>query len=160
GTRGTGPLQFNTPHAISVDAKGMVYVADRGNSRIQVLDNDLNLKSIYDNVGAPWAVCISNGPHQYLYSSNSFPTGNNFDQAPTPHSSHSRRERSRSTRMPTRSRFPPTRFWEKSPAWRRTREGTSSCTRGPATPSRRSATSAPFITTVRVSFSSIRTASS
>jgi hypothetical protein len=83
GTRGNGPLQFSTPHAISVDARGMVYVADRGNSRIQVLDNDLNLKSIYDNVGAPWAVCISNGPHQYLYSSNSFPTGNNFDQAAT-----------------------------------------------------------------------------
>ena len=83
GTRGTGPLQFNTPHAIAVDAKGLVYVADRGNSRIQVLDNDLNLKSIYDNVGAPWAVCISNGPHQFLYSSNSFPTGNNFDQAAT-----------------------------------------------------------------------------
>jgi hypothetical protein len=83
GTRGNGPLQFNTPHAIAVDAKGLVYVADRGNSRIQVLDNDLNLKSIYDSVGAPWAVCISSGPHQYLYSSNSFPTGNNFDQAPT-----------------------------------------------------------------------------
>jgi NHL repeat-containing protein len=81
GTRGNGPLQFSTPHAISVDAKGLVYVADRGNSRIQVLDNDLTLKSIYDTVGAPWAVCISNGPHQYLYSSNSFPTGNNFDQA-------------------------------------------------------------------------------
>ena len=56
-------------------------MADRGNSRIQVLDNDLNLKTIYDNVGAPWAVCISEGPHQYLYSSNSFGTGNNFDQA-------------------------------------------------------------------------------
>ena len=82
GTRGNGPLQFSTPHAISVDAKGMVYVADRGNSRIVVLDNDLNQKAVYDNVGAPWAVCISSGPHQYLYSSNSFPTGNNFDQAP------------------------------------------------------------------------------
>jgi hypothetical protein len=82
GTRGNGPLQFSTPHAISVDAKGMVYVADRGNSRIVVLDNDLNQKAVYDNVGAPWAVCISGGPHQYLYSSNSFPTGNNFDQAP------------------------------------------------------------------------------
>ena len=63
--------------------KGIVYVADRGNSRIVVLDNDLNQKAVYDNVGAPWAVCISQGPHQYLYSSNSFPTGNNFDQAPT-----------------------------------------------------------------------------
>lgn len=81
GTRGDGPLQFSTPHAIAVDAKGMVYVADRGNSRIIVLDNDLNQKSVYDHVGAPWAVCISQGPHQYLYTSNSFPTGNNFDQA-------------------------------------------------------------------------------
>jgi NHL repeat len=83
GTRGAGPLQFSTPHAIAVDAAGLVYVADRGNSRIQVLDNDLNLKTIYDNVGAPWAICISEGPHQYLYSSNSFGTGNNFDQADT-----------------------------------------------------------------------------
>jgi hypothetical protein len=81
GTRGNGPLQFSTPHAIAVDAKGMVYVADRGNSRIVVLDNDLNQKAVYDTVGAPWAVCITNTPHQYLYSSNSFPTGNNFDQA-------------------------------------------------------------------------------
>jgi DNA-binding beta-propeller fold protein YncE len=81
GTRGSGPMQFSTPHAIAVDAKGLVYVADRGNSRIHVLDNDLNPKAMYDNVGAPWAVCISAGPHQYLYSSNSFPTGNNFDQA-------------------------------------------------------------------------------
>jgi hypothetical protein len=82
GTRGSGPMQFSTPHAIAVDAKGLVYVADRGNSRIHVLDNNLNPKAMYDNVGAPWAVCISAGPHQYLYSSNSFPTGNNFDQAP------------------------------------------------------------------------------
>ena len=81
GTRGNGPLQFSTPHAIAVDAKGVVYVADRGNSRIVVLDNDLRQQAVYDNVGAPWAVCITNTPHQYLYSSNSFPTGNNFDQA-------------------------------------------------------------------------------
>ncbi len=82
GTRGNGPLQFSTPHAIAVDAKGIVYVADRGNNRIVVLDNDLNQKAVYDTVGAPWAVCITNTPHQYLFSSNSFPTGNNFDQAP------------------------------------------------------------------------------
>src|SRR5712692_3854183 len=82
GTRGNGPLQFGTPHAMAVDAKGMVYVADRGNSRIVVLDNDLNQKAVYDTVGAPWAVCLTNTPHQYLYTSNSFPTGNNFDQAP------------------------------------------------------------------------------
>jgi hypothetical protein len=83
GTRGDGTLQFSTPHALAVDANGTVYVADRGNSRIIVLDNDLNQKAVYDHVGAPWAVCISSGPHQYLYSSNSFPSGSNFDDAPT-----------------------------------------------------------------------------
>jgi hypothetical protein len=83
GSRGDGPMQFSTPHAIAVDAKGLVYVADRGNSRIHVLDNDLNAKAMYDNVGAPWAICISGGAHQYLYSSNSFPTGNDWRQAPT-----------------------------------------------------------------------------
>ena len=31
-------------------------------ARIQVFDNDLMLRAIYDNVGAPWAVCISPGP--------------------------------------------------------------------------------------------------
>src|SRR5256712_678039 len=49
-TRGNGPLQFSTPHAMAVDAKGIVYVADRGNSRIVLLDNDLNLKTNYANV--------------------------------------------------------------------------------------------------------------
>jgi hypothetical protein len=77
GTKGTGPGQFNTPHSIQVDAHGNVYVADRGNRRIQVLDNDLNFKTMYENVGAPWAICITPGPHQYLYSSNSYPDNNN-----------------------------------------------------------------------------------
>lgn len=31
---------------------------------------------MYDNVGAPWALCITPGPHQYLYTSNSYPDSN------------------------------------------------------------------------------------
>jgi DNA-binding beta-propeller fold protein YncE len=76
GSFGTAPLQFNTPHTIASDAQGNIYVGDRGNRRIQILDSDLNLKKIIDNVGAPWAVCITRGPHQYLYSSNSNPDNN------------------------------------------------------------------------------------
>jgi hypothetical protein len=76
GTRGSGPSQFNTPHGIATDADGNVYVADRGNRRIQVFSNDLVLRAVYDNVGAPWAICITPGPHQYLYSSNSNPDNN------------------------------------------------------------------------------------
>jgi len=80
GDKGKDPGQFNTPHSIQTDNNGNVYVADRGNSRIQVLSNDLTLRAIYDNVGAPWAVCITPGAHQYLYSSNSNPDNNNSIQ--------------------------------------------------------------------------------
>ena len=41
-----------------------------------MLNNDLTLKTTYTNVGNPWAVCVSPGPHQYLYSSNSNPDSN------------------------------------------------------------------------------------
>ena len=66
GARGSGgvhadenPGQFNTPHAIAIDRQNNVYVADRGNRRIQVFDNDLNPVRIIANVGAPWSVCTS-----------------------------------------------------------------------------------------------------
>ncbi len=76
GSKGSEPGQFNLPHTLAVDAKGNVYVGDRSNRRIQVFDDDLTFKTIYDNVGAPWEVCVSPGPHQYLFSSNSFPDAN------------------------------------------------------------------------------------
>jgi hypothetical protein len=81
GTKGPAPGQLNLPHSIATDAKGNVYVADRSNRRIEVFDNDLTFKSIYDQVGAPWALCVTPGAHQYLYSSNSNPDNNNSDIA-------------------------------------------------------------------------------
>jgi hypothetical protein len=51
GTRGAGANQFNTVHGIAVDAQqGLVYVADRGNFRIQVYDTDLNFKKTITGV--------------------------------------------------------------------------------------------------------------
>jgi len=79
GTRGSQQGQLNLPHTIAADANGNIYVGDRSNARIQVFDNDLTFKAIYDQVGSPWAVCISPGPHQYLYSSNSAPDNNNSE---------------------------------------------------------------------------------
>jgi hypothetical protein len=38
GTRGNGPGQLSGIHGIDADGKGRVYVADRGNNRIQVFD--------------------------------------------------------------------------------------------------------------------------
>jgi sugar lactone lactonase YvrE len=71
GTRGSGQGQFDSPLSVAVDAKGSVYVADRGNKRIQVFDSEGTFQRQISNVGAPWAVCISPGAHQFLYSSNS-----------------------------------------------------------------------------------------
>jgi hypothetical protein len=71
GSRGPAAGQFNTPHTIASDAKGNIYVGDRGNQRIQVFDPDLNPVRIISNVRAPWAVCITPpNPQgqQFLYS--------------------------------------------------------------------------------------------
>jgi sugar lactone lactonase YvrE len=73
---GSEPSQFNLPHGLAVDAQGNVYVADRTNNRMQVFDNNLVLRAIYDNIGVSWSVCVSPGPHQYLFTSNSNPNGN------------------------------------------------------------------------------------
>ena len=98
GEPGQGPGEFNTPHSIAADAEGNIYVADRGNRRIQVFDHDGKfLREIKIDVpappdarpwmgprpgpdasptmqpGSPWAICITPGPTQYLYSADAFP---------------------------------------------------------------------------------------
>ena len=98
GERGSGESQFNILHSIASDAKGNVYVADRTNRRIQVFDPDGNFLRQFTidvpfdkapNVmvgampsagsnplavsGAPWAICITPGPNQVLYSADAVP---------------------------------------------------------------------------------------
>jgi hypothetical protein len=95
GSHGTADGQFRTPHNLQVDKQGNVYVADRGNGRIQVFDSDGNYKktiwlnAAYDkkrrpalgntprnppNGTAPWALCMTTtGPTQYLYAIDSEP---------------------------------------------------------------------------------------
>ncbi len=88
------PGQISNPHNIGIDRQGNVYVADRGNRRIQVFDLDGNFKKFifltvpYDKTRhpvlgnmpadrpdetAPWTICITNTPTQYLYTSDSEP---------------------------------------------------------------------------------------
>jgi hypothetical protein len=97
GEPGSGPGQFHVPHSIAVDASGQVYVADRGNRRIQVFDGngkflrqftidvpvDPNARPAIGNKptsstgtmapGAPWAICITPSPNQVMYASDAFP---------------------------------------------------------------------------------------
>jgi DNA-binding beta-propeller fold protein YncE len=68
GRRGSKRGELNSPHALAVDTNGNVYVADGGNARIQVFTNVLTPLAVYDTVGSPWALCITSGAHQYLFS--------------------------------------------------------------------------------------------
>ena len=67
GEPGTGPGQFNTPHSIATDDAGHVYVADRGNGRIQVFDGEgkylreIHINVAYDHNIHPW---LGNMPSQ------------------------------------------------------------------------------------------------
>jgi len=40
GRKGKGPGEFDLPHSLVFDAKGLLYIADRNNARIQVFDAD------------------------------------------------------------------------------------------------------------------------
>jgi len=81
GSKGAEPGQFGTSaRAIAVDAQGNVYVADSGNKRIQVFDSNGTFKTQIAGVGSPQALCITTGPNQVLYASNSNPP-NDIDVA-------------------------------------------------------------------------------
>jgi DNA-binding beta-propeller fold protein YncE len=96
GEYGRDTNQFNILHSIANDAKGNIYVADRSNRRIQVFDPDGKFLRMFTidvpftkevNImngappgpsslavsGAPWAICITPGPTQYLYSADAVP---------------------------------------------------------------------------------------
>ncbi len=61
GTRGTESGEFDTPHGIAIGGDGRVYIADRGNSRMQVFDADGKFLSEWksDEIGRPWGVDIT-----------------------------------------------------------------------------------------------------
>jgi DNA-binding beta-propeller fold protein YncE len=73
GAKGTEPGNFGTARSIAVDARGTVYVGDAGNKRLEVFDGDGNFKTQYTNVGNAQALCITPGPNQVLFVSNSNP---------------------------------------------------------------------------------------
>ena len=81
GSTGTGPGEFRGLKAIAIDAKGMVYVADAGNKRIQVFDADGTFKSEFGNVGTPLTMCMTRGATQHLYVSHAGDTDGMEDAA-------------------------------------------------------------------------------
>ena len=58
GSEGSLPLQFNDPHAIEIDREGRLYIADRGNQRVQVLDREGNFVTRWTQFGKPSAIAL------------------------------------------------------------------------------------------------------
>lgn len=79
GKRGTGNNEFGNVHSIAVDAQGNVYAGDTANKRIQVFDNDGNYKSSIATAGNGHSLCMTKGPNQVLFVSNSNPV-NDIDR--------------------------------------------------------------------------------
>jgi DNA-binding beta-propeller fold protein YncE len=65
GERGTGPGQFNTPHSVAVDSKGLVYVSDRENNRIQIFDAAGKFLKQWKHLGATQNIFIT--PHDEMW---------------------------------------------------------------------------------------------
>ena len=67
GHKGDASGEFHTPHGITLDSEGRVYVADRTNARIQVFDENGNFLHQFksDQLGRPWGLEV--GRDGYLY---------------------------------------------------------------------------------------------
>jgi DNA-binding beta-propeller fold protein YncE len=59
GKKGSGPGEFDTPHAIAMDSRGRVFVADRGNNRIQIFDQDGNFLDQWKQFSRPSGIFIN-----------------------------------------------------------------------------------------------------
>lgn len=59
GQEGSGPGEFNIPHAIATDSRGRLYVADRSNARVQVFDQAGTLLDEWRNLLVPWGLCVT-----------------------------------------------------------------------------------------------------
>jgi DNA-binding beta-propeller fold protein YncE len=66
GEPGSGPGQFHVPHGIAVNRNGIVYVADRENSRIQLFSPEGQFLSEWTDIARPCQLVIDNEDRVYV----------------------------------------------------------------------------------------------
>lgn len=69
GGKGTEPGKFDVAHGIAIDAKGLLWVTDRENQRIQIFDQDGKYIRKIKYAGLPCSLDIGK---QYIYMVNGF----------------------------------------------------------------------------------------
>jgi len=73
GKLGTAPGEFSLPHAIALDSKGRLYVADRNNARVQVFDQSGKFLDEWRDVIVPWGFCVSKHDEIWVCGSTPMP---------------------------------------------------------------------------------------
>jgi hypothetical protein len=69
GRRGTGPGEFNQPHALAFDSQGRLFVGDRGNNRVQIMTQDFKFIADWPQFSRPSGLFIDR--NDMLYSADS-----------------------------------------------------------------------------------------
>lgn len=73
GSLGTGAEQFSIPHAIAMDSKGRLYVADRNNVRVQVYSQAGELLDSWRDILVPWGFCVTGSDEIWICGSSPMP---------------------------------------------------------------------------------------
>jgi DNA-binding beta-propeller fold protein YncE len=69
GTMGVKDGEFSLPHSIVIDSKGLLYVADRNNNRIQVFDQSGRVIRAWAGMMVPWTIFINDRDELYVIGS-------------------------------------------------------------------------------------------
>ena len=76
GKKGTGPGEFDQPHALAFDSKGRLFVGDRNNNRIQILDQQGKFIDEWKQFSRPSGIYIDKDDTIYVSDSESGAVGN------------------------------------------------------------------------------------
>jgi hypothetical protein len=79
GKLGTGPGEFDQPHALAFDSKGRLFVGDRNNNRIQIFDQDGNFLAQMKQFSRPSGIFIDKNDMIYVADSESMSVSRNHD---------------------------------------------------------------------------------
>ena len=71
GKTGYGPGEFHTLHALAIDSRGRLFVADRGNNRIQIFDQEGKHLATWTQFGRPSGIYFAGGDRIYVADSES-----------------------------------------------------------------------------------------
>jgi sugar lactone lactonase YvrE len=69
GKPGTGPGEFDVPHALAMDSRGRLFVGDRYNARIQIFDQDGKFLNEFRQFGRPSGMYIDKSDTLYVADS-------------------------------------------------------------------------------------------